>query len=90
MNILKKIVGVLLLVIAGLLTLSTLYAFIDGIVRTIEKFKDSGAYGVGSAIGTIIASAFFIFIIIYITKKGLKLISNKNKTDSIDDIGTEI
>lgn len=91
MNIFKKIIGVLLLIFAGLLSIATLAAFFNGIIDCSKKIMESSTTsGIAYSLGSLIALLFFVAIIYFTTKLGLKLIKKKpTEIVSIDEIGLE-
>lgn len=89
MNVFKKIIGVLLIVCAVILSLSILVtiknSFIDATNVTNEEGKSQGiAYLLGCLVGILI----FIFLTRYLYIKGFKMLKgNKQTVDSIEEIG---
>lgn len=88
MNILKKITGYFLILIAGLLSIGTFGTFFQVIIKSIVEIKTSLAEGLGYLFGSLLMLILFVLITIFIMKLGLKLIKAKAiPEDSIDDIG---
>ena len=88
MNILKKITGVLVLLIAALLSFGTLMSIFGGINDSIKEIKKSTTMGISYAFGSLVGAIILVAIIYYIIKLGLKLIKGKSPIiDSIEDIG---
>lgn len=85
---LRKLSGILILFFAGLLTLSVLLTTLKIIIEPIQKTGDNAADS-GQLVGKWTAIIIFAIIIFYLFKFGLKLIKNKPKTETIDDIGNE-
>jgi|LakMenEpi03Aug12_release.lakeMendotaPanAssembly.Ray.scaffolds.fasta_scaffold2898151_1 hypothetical protein len=87
MNVLRKIAGVLLLIIGGILLIGTLATIPNGISESIKKVKES-SMGLAFAFGTLVGIAIFGILIFFSIKYGLKLIKKKSaEVDSIDEIG---
>ena len=88
MNIVKKMAGILLLLIAALLSLGTLMSIFGGINDSIKEIKKSTTMGISYAFGSLVGAIILVAIIYYIIKLGLKLIKGKSPIiDSIEDIG---
>ena len=88
MEILKKICGYLLIIIATLLLIAVVATLPDGFIKSINRIQESVYMGTGYFVGTLVASAIFILITIFIGKLGMKLIRSKSKNEnSIDEIG---
>jgi uncharacterized membrane protein len=89
MNLLKKLAGISLLIIAAILSLAIVVTFVRSIADSIVEIKKSTSLGISYLLGCIIAIVIFVLITIFLFKKGLKLIKNpKQPEDSLDDIGT--
>ncbi len=88
MNIVKKMAGILLLLIAALLSLGTLMSIFGGINDSIREIKKSTTMGISYAFGSLVGAIILVAILYYMIKLGLKLIKGKSeKIDSIEDIG---
>lgn len=88
MKILKIIGGILLLTAAAILSFATLVSFIKAIFDSIREIKEDLATGLGYAFGSAVVVFLMVLLIIFMTKKGLKLIRKKvEPQDSIDQIG---
>ncbi len=88
MNILKKIVGIVLLLLAGLFSLATLLNFIRSVAKIINKNDAYTSYEMGYTIGTFVGILIVLVLIFFMAKFGLKLISNKKEQlESVDEIG---
>jgi hypothetical protein len=77
MELLKKIGGYLLMIFAILLAIAVLATSPSGIIKSIHKIQKDAVVGIGYLMGTMIANLFFVVIIIFMIKKGLKLIQNR-------------
>jgi hypothetical protein len=77
MELLKKIGGYLLMIVAILLAIAILATSPTSIINSIHQIQKDGAAGAGYLAGTMIANLFFVVIIIFMIKKGLKLIQNR-------------
>ncbi len=87
MEILKKIIGVLLLLLGLILSIGTLLTFVKLII-TLVTLEDNSTYEIARLIGNFIGFGLFIVIIYFLFKFGLKLTRTKNKpslNDIIDD-----
>ncbi len=88
MNLLKKITGIFLVLLAGILSLVTLISAINATKESIEKIKESTSVGIGYAFGSLFGIIIIGVIIYFMFKMGLKLISKKKiEVESIDEIG---
>lgn len=88
MNILKKITGIFLLILAGILSLAALVSFINAITATIDTMGKSTSEGIGYAFGSLFGIVIIGIVIYFMIKIGLKLISKKKvEVESIDEIG---
>lgn len=88
MNIVKKMAGILLLLIAALLSLGTLMSIFGGINDSIKEIKKSTTMGISYAFGSLVGAIILVAILYYMIKLGLKLIKGKSPIiDSIEDIG---
>jgi divalent metal cation (Fe/Co/Zn/Cd) transporter len=84
MKVLKKISGLFLIFIAGLLLIVSFGTLIEAIINVIKTHKDLKYF-----ICLVILVFLITSIMIYIIKLGLKLIKSKViPEDSIDDIGS--
>ncbi len=87
MEILKKIIGVLLLLLGLILSIGILFTTIKLIIDKATLDFNS-AYNIAHLIGNFIGFGLFIVIIYFLFKFGLKLTRTKNKpslNDIIDD-----
>jgi hypothetical protein len=88
MTILKKVIGVILLLLGGLISFSTLINLLKEIIIMVQMEEELSAYHIGYTIGIIIGLVFVSVIVYYLIKLGLKLLERKKeKADTIDDIG---
>ncbi|MBE8723528.1 hypothetical protein [Flavobacterium hungaricum] len=88
MNILKKIVGVILLLLAVLLCFPAFYAFPIQFERCRKKFEDGFVGAPGGAIALITCFVLYVLITYFLVKFGLKLIRKKKSNyKAIDEIG---
>ena len=85
---LRKLSGIVILLFAGIMTLSVLNETLKIIIYPQKKTGDA-ATDLGNITGQWTAVLIFVIIIYYLFKFGLKLIRSKPKTESIDDIGIE-
>ncbi len=83
MNILRKTLGVFLLVFSFYLA----YAFLISLLNQIDKVPTkSGPERYGQITGTIIFSLLMIWLLYFIAKKAIKLFKNKPQSE-IEEIG---
>ena len=86
--ILKKIFGVLFILMGSVLSL----ALLAQIPMTILRIKDVGdtseGYGFGYVIGTIIGAILIAFLAFLLFRFGIKWISNKTKPKKIEGINS--
>lgn len=88
MTILKKVIGVVLLLLGGLISFSTLINLLKEIIIMVQMKEALSAYHIGYTIGIIIGLVFVSVIAYYLIQFGLKLLERKKeKADTIDDIG---
>jgi len=85
---LRKISGLLLIIIAGLLIMAGLNSLYHIITVPIKRTGDA-AYDSGQIIGRWLFMAILTLIIFFLLRFGLRLLKNKTKIESIDDIGNE-
>jgi hypothetical protein len=85
MKLLKKIGGYLLMIVALLLAIAVLATSPSSIINSIHQIQKDGVVGTGYLVGTMIANLFFVLIIIFMIKKGLKLIQNRKiESDKVE------
>lgn len=87
--ILKKVLGVIFILIGGLLSLSLLIQTRSTVISALERKEVSG-YGLAYIMGIIIGFLIFLVPIFFLFKFGFKWISNKTKpkkVEGIDGIG---
>lgn len=90
MIILKKILGIIILLFTILFSSALFYAFPILIERSKKKFEDGLVGAPGYAIMTFICFLFSIFVIYFFIKISLRLIKKSKINDSIiDEIGLE-
>lgn len=82
---LKKILGVIFILIGGLLSLSLLIQAPSTVISALERKEVSG-YGVGYIFGVIIGFLIILVPIFFLFKFGFKWISNKTKPKKIEGI----
>lgn len=88
MKLFKQFLGFLLLLFAGLITLSLVFAMVKAVLQTITELQKDTAYGIGYLIGTCIGLVIIGGLIYFLAKVGLRLVKGKAaKKESIDDIG---
>ena len=90
MNILKKILGIIILLFTILLSCAFLYA-LTGTFLSMKRKIEAGESGVyGYVIGYILALCLSILVVYFLTRVSLKLLRNKKNSiiSSIDEIGT--
>lgn len=83
MNILRKILGVSLLIISLLLILATISSSIETIS---EAHKESGGERIGYILGCLIFGLLMVWLIFFMIKKGIQFLKNKAQ-NSIEEIG---
>ena len=90
MKTLKKITGVIILLLAFLLCFPAFYAFSIQLENCKKKFE-SGAVGApGYAIGFFICFVLYALLIYFLIKLSIKLIrKKKNDNNAIGEIGME-
>jgi hypothetical protein len=87
---LKKLLGILLIILGGLFTLGVLSSIFTAIIVPRTK-TGNVAYDSGFAFGYWIFIVFLSVIIFFMFKVGLKLVKKKKiNVESIDEIGREI
>lgn len=79
MELLKKVGGYLILIIAIIFSMSAIATFPKGILDSIIEIKKDTASGIGFLLGTLVVEVLFIFLILYLFKKGSKLIRTKHE-----------
>jgi uncharacterized membrane protein len=87
--ILKKVVGIIFILMGCFLSLALLAQIPMAILR-IKAEDSSEGYGVGYIMGTIIGAIILLVITVFLFKFGFKWVSNKTKPkkiESIDSIG---
>ncbi|WP_452602364.1 hypothetical protein [Pontimicrobium sp. MEBiC06410] len=84
--ILKKILGVLFILIGGFLSLSLLIQAPNTVINSLERKEVSG-YGMAYVFGIIIGFLIFLIPIYFLFKFGFKWVSNKKKS-RIEDVGS--
>lgn len=88
MNIFKKIIGVLILILAGIFSLGALLNFISLIFEAIIKEDSYTSYDLGYTIGIFSGLILIAILLFYMWKFGFKLIKSKrDHVDSIEEIG---
>ena len=89
MNLLKKLAGIALIIIAAILSVAIVVTFLRSVLDCMIEIKKSTSLGISYLLGSMFAIVIFVIITIYLFKKGLKLIKNpRQREDSIDDIGS--
>ncbi|MCL9804955.1 hypothetical protein NAT51_05465 [Flavobacterium amniphilum] len=88
MRILKKITGILLLIIAGISGLAAFLVLIRETLSVIRKIDRYSAFDFGYSLGMFMGVLFFSTIAYFSAKYGLRLVQGKKEEkESIDDIG---
>lgn len=89
MKIFRKISGCILIILASILSFSTVIGLAKAIlVDCVREIKRDTAHGIGYLFGTLIMGTLFVLLIIYMFKSGFRLVRTKQLVeDSIDDIG---
>jgi flagellar biosynthesis protein FliQ len=77
MEIFKKIIGYILMVLAIMLAIALLSTLPNSILKSLDQIQENKIDGIAYFIGTMIANVIFTLIIIFMVRKGLKLIQNK-------------
>lgn len=85
--ILKKILGVLFILMGSVLSLALLAQIPMTIIRIKDVGDTSEGYGFGYVIGTIIGAILIAFMAFLLFKFGFKWVSNKKKS-RIEDVGS--
>jgi uncharacterized membrane protein len=86
MIVLKKIIGLFLIFIGGLLFIATYGTLLNAVINYIKASTNEDFWYL---IAFVVLVFFLTIIIIYIIRFGLKLIKRKaTPEDSIDDIGS--
>lgn len=80
MEALKKIIGVIILGIVLLFSISMIMVLPKSIHRCMVRFQSGQtAEGIGSVLGVLIVVVAFVLLVIFLVRKSLKLIGVKNK-----------
>lgn len=89
MIIIKKIIGVVLFVLAVFLSIGTLINFISAIlIKSAKEFRISTATGVGYLFATILLTFLLVLLIRFLFKLSLRLLRKKKILyDPIEEIG---
>lgn len=89
MKIFREICGCILIIVASVLSLSTIIGLANAIfVNCVREIKANTAHGIGYLIGTLITGTLFVLLIIYMFKSGFRLVKTQIVAEeSIDDIG---
>ncbi|UUF12775.1 MULTISPECIES: hypothetical protein [Flavobacterium] len=88
MTAVKKILGILLIIIGALLSLSLIVGILKALMQSIGVLGKSTYEGIGFLFGTFIMMVIFGIIIYFIFKYGFKFLKTKAlPQDTIDDIG---
>ncbi len=88
--ILKKVLGVIFILIGGFLSLGLLAQIPMTILRIKKVNSTSNDYGSGYIVGTIVGAILMALVAFFLFKFGFKWVSNKTKPkkiESIDSIG---
>jgi hypothetical protein len=84
----KKILGIFLIIIGALLSLSLIAAILKALMQSIGELARSTYEGIGFLFGIFVMMVIFGIIIYFIFKYGFKLLKTKSlPQDTIDDIG---
>ncbi|MBE8724235.1 hypothetical protein [Flavobacterium hungaricum] len=89
MNILKKIAGAILFVLAIILSIGTLLNFISAIlIKSAKEFQKALAIGIGFLSATIVFTFLLVLLIRFMFKLSLRLLRNKQvDNDPLEEIG---
>lgn len=88
MQILKRILGALLLLLSIFLSFILLISGLKAVVKSIDVINRNVYEGIGYSIGSLLVIVLLFFLIRFMFKKSLKLISRKTAPkETIDDIG---
>ena len=90
MNILKKLLGIIIILLTLFLSCGLIYVLKNTFLRTKRKFEIEEVGAPGYAIGFIITFCASVIVIYFLTRLSLKLMRNKKASiNSIDEIGTQ-
>lgn len=90
MNILKKLLGIITLLLTLFLSCGLIYAHKITFFKAKRKFEEENIGAPGYAIGFIITFCLSVIVIYFLTRLGLKLLRNKKiSINPIDEIGTQ-
>lgn len=84
--ILKKIAGIILILIGFILSVGLLFAILRSISKVIIQINKNTTYGVSYLIGTLIGVSICALITYLIINFGVKLIKSKKKLSLRDKI----
>jgi hypothetical protein len=82
MHVLKQIIGIVLVMIAALLSFAVVISSVKTINQCIIEVRNSASFGTAYVIGNILGLVLMGIVIYFIGKLGFKLISGKNKMDA--------
>ena len=77
MEIVKKIGGYLLMIIATVLAIAVLATLPGSILKSFKQIQETGTIGIAYFVGTLVMNLLFATILFFMIKTGLKLIQNK-------------
>jgi Ca2+/Na+ antiporter len=86
MEILKKAAGFFLILIAVSILIAMAATLPNSIEQCTAKFQESGNIGIAYLFGSLIGNAIFILILLFLVKKGLKLIRKTSKSNNPVDL----
>lgn len=89
MKILKIITGIVLLIVAIILTLAIIVSFFNSLPQIRSELAQSKSGGIAYLLGSLVVVVGAGFLSYYAAKKGVQLLNPKAAlVDSIDDIGS--
>ena len=90
MYIFRKIAGIILLLFAGILSITILATTPSSFIRCKAKIAEANPGSIGYVLGSLFVTVVAIIAIFYIVKLGLKLVRKKIvANNSIDEIGLQ-
>lgn len=88
MSTVKKVLGYVLITVAVFLALAGITVFFVNLKETVRNFERGDSYGSGYVFGSFAFLLFITFVVIFLMKKGLKLIrQNAQLYKALDEIG---
>lgn len=89
MKVFKRVIGFILVVVASILSFSTVIILVKAIfIDCVNELKKSIPEGLGYSFGTLVVGTLLMLLTRYLFTKGLKLLITENaQVESVEDIG---